>query len=143
RFARPGHADVLRRRACLVIGLMRQTGDLTIHDRWLYVLVTRRVGGRLLLTLGSPLGLETIVYERLVPQPPVYPPLVGRWAHVAALDDHLAADPNLAPKFSPTPVRRLESMLVRNTSPHAAVDYLATPEAGRPIGEILGVSGRA
>src|SRR5262249_25426003 len=27
RFARPGHAAVLRRRACLVIGLMRQTGE--------------------------------------------------------------------------------------------------------------------
>jgi hypothetical protein len=97
----------------------------------------------LLLTLGSPLGLETIVYERLVPQPPTYPPLVERWANVADLEDLIAADPNLAPRFSPTPVGRLESLLVRNTSPHAAVDYLATPEAGRLIWEILGASGRA
>jgi len=91
----------------------------------------------LLLTLGSPLGLETIVYERLVPQPPSYPRDVARWANIADLDDLIAADPNLAPRFVPPPAGRLESMLVRNTSPHAATDYLATPEVGRPVGETL------
>jgi len=89
------------------------------------------------LTLGSPLGLETIVYERLVPQPPSYPRDVARWANIADLDDLIAADPNLAPRFVPPPAGRLESMLVRNTSPHAATDYLATPEVGRPVGETL------
>jgi hypothetical protein len=99
-------------------------------------------GLALLLTLGSPLGLDTIVYERLVPQPPSYPPGVKRWVNVADLDDLIAADPNLAPRFPPPPAGRLESMLVRNTSPHAATDYLATPEVGRPIGETFAAEGR-
>lgn len=103
-----------------------------------------RLAGRLalLLTLGSPLGLDTIVYERLVPQPPSYPPGVGRWVNLADLDDLIAADPSLASRFLPPPAGRLESMLVRNTSPHAATDYLATPEAGRPIGETFAAGGR-
>ncbi len=96
----------------------------------------------LVLTVGSPLGLDTIVYERLVPQPPGYPTRVGRWVNVADLDDLIAADPNLAPRFAPPPPGRLESVLVRNTSPHAAVDYLATPEAGRPIAEAFGAGAR-
>src|SRR5262249_42563479 len=37
----------------------------------------------LLLTLGSPLGLATIIYQRLRPQPPEFPPVVRRWVNVA------------------------------------------------------------
>lgn len=91
----------------------------------------------LLLTLGSPLGLDTIVYDRLVPRPPCYPAPVGRWVNVADLDDLVAADPNLRPRFEPRGTGRLESLLVTNASPHAATDYLKTPEAARPVGEIL------
>jgi hypothetical protein len=37
----------------------------------------------LLLTLGSPLGLQTIIYQRLRPQPPGFPLNVRRWVNVA------------------------------------------------------------
>src|SRR5204863_9743773 len=37
----------------------------------------------LLITIGSPLGLQTIVYKRLRPQPPGFPPQVQRWVNVA------------------------------------------------------------
>jgi hypothetical protein len=91
----------------------------------------------LLLTLGSPLGLDTIVYDRLVPQPPCYPAHVDRWVNVADLDDLVAADPNLRPRFEPLGTSRLESLLVTNASPHSATDYLIKPEAARPVGEVL------
>jgi len=37
----------------------------------------------LLVTLGSPLNLHTIIYQRLRPQPPVFPPKVQRWVNIA------------------------------------------------------------
>jgi hypothetical protein len=39
----------------------------------------------LLLTMGSPLGLSTIVYQRLRPQPPGFPSNVRRWVNVRFL----------------------------------------------------------
>jgi ATP-dependent exoDNAse (exonuclease V) alpha subunit len=49
----------------------------------------------LLLTLGSPLGLQTIVYQRLRPQPPGFPPKVRRWVNIADRNDFIAAEPDL------------------------------------------------
>jgi hypothetical protein len=48
----------------------------------------------LLLTLGSPLGLQTIIYQRLRPQPPAFPAKVKRWVNIADQDDFIAAEPN-------------------------------------------------
>jgi hypothetical protein len=48
-----------------------------------------------LITIGSPLGLETIVYPKLRPQPPSSPPVVQRWVNVADSDDFIAAGPDL------------------------------------------------
>ncbi|MGH8908213.1 MAG: hypothetical protein ACRD0K_17315 [Egibacteraceae bacterium] len=56
----------------------------------------------LLVTLGSPLGLRTIVYERLRPQPPRFPPAVCRWVNLAGRDDVIAAAPDLTALFGPT-----------------------------------------
>jgi hypothetical protein len=53
----------------------------------------------LLLTLGSPLGLRTIVYERLQPQPPGYPIRVTRWVNIADRNDLVAAQPDLTSLF--------------------------------------------
>src|SRR6516225_8981118 len=38
----------------------------------------------LLITLGSPLGLNTIVYQRLRPQPPSFPPMATSIEHIKA-----------------------------------------------------------
>jgi hypothetical protein len=71
-----------------------------------------RIGGRLrgrprlaqplllLVTLGSPLGLRTIVYEQLRPQPPGFPPQVARWVNIADRDDFVAAAPDLTRLFA-------------------------------------------
>jgi hypothetical protein len=46
----------------------------------------------LLITLGSPLGLRTVVYDRVVPQPPCYPPRVQWWVNIADRNDLIAAE---------------------------------------------------
>ena len=53
----------------------------------------------LLVTLGSPLGLRTIVNDRLRP-PPSFPLQVARWLNVADREDVVAAEPDLRPLFA-------------------------------------------
>jgi hypothetical protein len=55
----------------------------------------------LLLTLGSPLGLRTIIYDRLRPQPPTYPSRVSRWVNISDRNDLVAAEPDLTSLFKP------------------------------------------
>jgi hypothetical protein len=93
----------------------------------------------LLVTLGSPLGLRTIVYERVRPQPPGYPPQVERWVNVADKEDAIAAEPDLREQF-PAPAQRagLEGFFIDNgATPHNAAPYLTSTAVGRPIGEAL------
>jgi hypothetical protein len=101
----------------------------------------------LLVTIGSPLGLNTIVYDRLIPQPPTFPPRVRRWVNIADRDDVVAAAPDLTPLFSdgvPADARFEGGFTVQNgAKPHDASFYLTKPETGRPIGETLSDSGAA
>jgi hypothetical protein len=93
----------------------------------------------LLLTLGSPLGLRTIVTDRLRP-PPSFPPRVGRWMNVADRDVVVAAEPDLRPLFAGDPAAssRFEGVLVDNGSaPHSPVHYLGKTAVGRAISEAL------
>jgi hypothetical protein len=93
----------------------------------------------LLLTLGSPLGLRSIVMDRLRP-PPSFPPRVGRWTNVADREDVVAAEPDLGPRFArDRPASsRFESVLVDNGSaPHSPVHYLGKIAVGRTISEAL------
>jgi hypothetical protein len=92
------------------------------------------VGVPLLLTIGSPLGLDTIVYDRTIPQPPRYPEAVKWWVNVADLDDIVAADPKLAGRFPVPPGKQLTDHEVTNhLSAHGATDYLSQPEVVYPI----------
>jgi Alpha/beta hydrolase family len=52
-----------------------------------------------LLTLGSPLALRTVVYDRLRPTPSHVPPTVTRWDNLVDRDDLVAAHLDLAPYF--------------------------------------------
>ena len=61
----------------------------------------------LLVTFGSPLGLRTIVTDRLNP-PPSFPQKVAVWLNVANREDVVAAEPDLRPLFArdlPAPSR--------------------------------------
>jgi alpha/beta hydrolase family protein len=54
----------------------------------------------LLVNLGCPLGLQSVIYQRLRPQPPGFPPKVRRGVNVADRDDFIAAEPDLKGLFS-------------------------------------------
>jgi hypothetical protein len=96
---------------------------------------------QLLITLGSPLGLHTIVYERLHPQPPSFPANLQRWVNVADQDDFIAAEPHLEGLFGrsmPTGAVFDGGYTVDNgADPHNANFYLGKAQVGRPLGEVL------
>jgi hypothetical protein len=95
----------------------------------------------LLLTLGSPLGLQTIVYQRLRPQPPGFPPNVRRWVNVADRDDFIAAEPDLKGLFSagkPSGAVFEGGYTVDNgASPHNSDFYLGKAQVGGPVGQLF------
>lgn len=95
----------------------------------------------LLITLGSPLGLRTVVYDRVIPQPPSFPPRVQRWVNIADRNDLVAAQPDLKPMFGQLPPGAVfdGGWTVHNgAKPHEAEFYLTKEQTGRPIGEALG-----
>lgn len=94
----------------------------------------------LLITLGSPLGLKTIVYQRLRPHPPTFPQSVGQWINVASEDDIVAAKLDLTEMFSDGIPENstLRNILVDNgSSPHSPIHYLGKSEAVDVIPELL------
>ncbi len=92
----------------------------------------------LLVTIGSPLGLRTVVYDRLRPPPPGVPPMLRRWVNLVDPDDLVAAEPDLASGF-PGPPGVLDSAYTvdNGATPHEARFYLTATETGRPIAEAL------
>jgi len=95
----------------------------------------------LLVTLGSPLGIRNVVYERLVPQPPRFPAPVQRWVNVAAEDDIVAVVPDLKDLFFtdiPAACVFEPHVTVENGSaPHDATHYLVKSAVGRPVADAL------
>jgi hypothetical protein len=95
----------------------------------------------LFITMGSPLGLRTIVYDRLVPRPPQYPPRIVRWVNVSDPDDIVAAEPELRSLFSGSVLARahIEDSPTANNGndPHAAESYLGKWQVAKPVIETL------
>ena len=94
----------------------------------------------LLMTLGSPLGLRSVIYDRVLPQPPGFPPRVQRWVNIADRNDLVAAEPDLRPMFGElAPGSVFDSgWTVRNgAQPHEAQFYLTKEQTGRPIGDAV------
>lgn len=93
----------------------------------------------MLVTLGSPLGLDSVVYPRLRPQPPTWPRLVDRWVNVAHPDDIVAVDPDLGRLFPAPNGLTIESHTPRSKHEHhAAAGYLGEQTTGRAVAEALG-----
>jgi hypothetical protein len=99
----------------------------------------------LLVTLGSPLGVETLVLQRLRP-PASFPSRVSRWVNVADKDDLVAAEPNLTNLFAVSMPRDAifeGSYTVDNgAEPHSAEFYLGKDHIGRPVGQVLSTTDR-
>jgi len=98
----------------------------------------------LLVTLGSPLGIPNLVFDRLTPAPVkgtgAWPGTVGAWVNVADPDDIVALRKELAPLFpGRSPGIMVADRLVDNgNEPHAIDRYLNACETGSAIGHVLG-----
>jgi pimeloyl-ACP methyl ester carboxylesterase len=95
---------------------------------------------RALVTLGSPLGIPNLIFDRLVPAPardPVsgalrggWPGSVAWWTNVADQGDVVALVKDLRPRFG----ERVRGFLVDNgASAHDVRPYLTAVETGRAV----------
>ncbi|MFD4630419.1 hypothetical protein ACFVYR_22595 [Streptomyces sp. NPDC058284] len=91
---------------------------------------------RSLLTLGSPLGIRHLVFDRLrTGSPGQWPGSVRHWTNIADEGDVVALVKDLRPLFG----ERVRCHLVHNgAQAHDVTRYLCTGEAGRAVGEGLG-----
>lgn len=94
---------------------------------------------RALVTLGSPLGIRNLIFDRLVPAPAAgapggvagaWPGGVGSWVNVADAGDVVALVKDLRPLFG----SRVDCYLVRNGShAHDVRPYLTAAETGAAV----------
>lgn len=97
----------------------------------------------LLITLGSPLGIPRLVFDRLTPVPTsgvgVWPGTVARWVNIADKNDIVALAKQLAPLFPTANAGYVvEDCAVDNgKSPHGVEPYLTSSEAGLALATIL------
>lgn len=94
-----------------------------------------------LITLGSPLGIPTTIFERLTPAPLNNKgafPNVNRWVNIAEKDDFVAMHKQLDTLFG-TSDKQVEDMFVVNGTfkAHSVARYLSAQETGRVIAEAL------
>jgi hypothetical protein len=87
-----------------------------------------------LVTLGSPLGIRNLVFDRLVPRPANgrghFPAGAQTWTNIADGGDAVALVKQLAPLFSD----RIHDLPVHNGSrAHDVSPYLTAPETGEAI----------
>ena len=95
----------------------------------------------LFLTTGSPLGLDRVIFPKLIP-PASFPPGVKRWVNVADHDDFVAADPCLTDRFpDPSGQRGIEDIQVRNNGPfvrhHDITEYLSHDDVRAVVWDAL------
>lgn len=96
-----------------------------------------------LVTLGSPLGIPNLIFDRLTPAPSggraVWPGLVTEWVNVADPDDIIALRKELSSLFVPsemaTPVR--DRLVDNGRHPHAIEPYLNAATTGEELGAAL------
>ena len=97
----------------------------------------------LLVTLGSPLGIPNLIFDRLTPAPAngagAWPGTVADWVNVADRDDIVALRKQLAGLFpGPGGVTEVDDRLVDNgNQPHAIDRYLSARETGGALGDVL------
>lgn len=93
-------ADTIRRRRPRVL-IAHSLGSVVAYETmW----ANPELDIELLITLGSPLGMRNVVFERLLPTPldgrGRRPPNVRRWVNIADKDDIVAIPPALGERFA-------------------------------------------
>jgi pimeloyl-ACP methyl ester carboxylesterase len=122
----------------IIIG--HSLGSVVVYE---YIARYRPPRVKLLVTLGSPLGIPNLVFDKLTPKPVdglgVWPGTVARWVNVADPDDIVALRKQLAPLFhGPGGAAGVEDHLVDNgDDPHATSRYLNAEPTGAALGRVL------
>jgi hypothetical protein len=99
---------------------------------------------RALVTLGSPLGIRNLIFDRLEPAPEPFPASgqppgrwpgsITAWTNIADRGDVVALVEDLRPLFG----SRVSGHVVHNgAAAHSVVPYLTAPETGRAVAEAL------
>lgn len=102
-------------------------------------------GVETLVTLGSPLGIRNIIFDRLTPRPNfqygelrgAWPGAVGRWTNVSDRFDFVALVPRLHRCFGGELV---DVQITNGTSLHDVTRYLTAKETGAAIADGLVVA---
>jgi hypothetical protein len=89
---------------------------------------------RTLVTIGSPLGIRNLIFDRLDPAPKhavgAWPSGITRWTNISARGDFVALERRLASRFD----ARIVDVPVDNAfDAHDAVRYLTSNEAAEAI----------
>jgi PGAP1-like protein len=100
---------------------------------------------KLLVTLGSPLGIPNLIFDKLTPEPVAgvgaWPGGLASWVNAADPDDIVALRKVLAPLYPGTlfPEQAVVDRLVDNgDEPHAVDRYLNSRQTGSALGDVLG-----
>jgi hypothetical protein len=99
---------------------------------------------RMLITLGSPLGIRNLIFDRLTPPPVagvgVWPGGVSAWVNVADSNDFVALRKKLSELWgNPASGSVITDRQAHNgNKPHYAVRYLNSRQTGAALGDVLG-----
>ena len=96
----------------------------------------------LFVTVGSPLGIPNLVFDRLTPKPiegrGAWPGHATRWVNVADEDDVVALVKDLAGLFCEPAGTEFRDRLVDNgNQPHMISRYLNSKQVGEAVGSVL------
>jgi hypothetical protein len=100
-------------------------------------------GVELLVTLGCPLGIPRLIFDRLDPPPThgrgAWPDPALRWVNVADPNDVVALRKRLAPYFGPSSVgiSVVDRLVDNGSQPHDASRYLNNRQTGEAVGASL------
>jgi hypothetical protein len=131
--------DQLKKVGRPVVLVTHSQGSLITYD------VLRQLGSSapdvsLLVTLGSPLGIERVqtVLQSWSEGDLPFPPGVRRWLNVADPRDPVALDKDLRDDF-PGPLENVVAMNEDSPDhPHCATGYLRVKEVRQAVGEVMG-----
>jgi hypothetical protein len=108
-----------------------------------YLCRYRPASVQLLITLGCPLGIPRLVFDKLTPRPVngagAWPGTIASWVNVADPDDIVALRKDLSGLFPPAHgVSSIGDRLVDNgDAPHAIARYLNARETGQALAAAL------
>ncbi|MFK4222253.1 hypothetical protein [Streptomyces sp. NPDC019890] len=96
---------------------------------------------RTLVTLGSPLGMPRLIFNRLLPTPTagrgIWPPGVAAWSNINDRHDVVASVKQLGPLFD-SPGRAVTDLTVDNGwKVHDLLHHLTAQQVGRAIADAL------